>query len=104
LNRKDKIIQIKKVMDKYKVPHMQNYTKRAKNAVYLSAHNTLEHELAKAEFCWNLKKEGKQFITEAQAKDNNRIVDIIILDSAEEVEIVKNHLSKKNKADIVVRI
>ena len=49
------------------------------NAVEIHTSNSLEHELKKLEICYNLKKEGHNFMTEAILKNGSR-PDIIVLD------------------------
>jgi len=73
-------------MKKYHCPGGQNYIKRAKNAVFISSANTLQHEMAKLETGWLLKKEGMDFITECVSNKDNRRVDLVILDTGDEVE------------------
>jgi len=82
-------------MKKYKIPNCANYTKRTRNVICINAHNSLKHELKKAELGWKLKKEGKEFITEAQCKRTGDIIDLISLDDGCEYEIIHTHGEKK---------
>ena len=76
------------IMKKYHTPGGQNYVKRAKNAVYVSAANLIEHEVGKLVVGWLLKKAKREFITEAvRNKGEARKVDLVDLDG-HEVEIV----------------
>jgi len=61
------------------------------NLVRLNAHNSKEHEMAKASVCYDLLKSGCYFITEACRNDNGDVIDAVDLDSCEEWEIVHTH-------------
>ena len=76
------------------------------NLVRFNSHNSKEHEMAKAELCYDLQKLGHQFITEACSNDSGDIVDIVDLDSCEEWEIVHTHGLEKavSNGRIVVRV
>jgi len=58
-----------------------------RNCLRLSTANTKEHELKKFEICWELLKEGKEFITEA-IFDNGSRADILVLDDNKIIEIL----------------
>ena len=47
--------------------------------VQINTHNSLEHELKKAEIFYNCKKEGLEVFTEVSLK-NQRIADVLVLD------------------------
>jgi len=54
----------------------------------VGANTTKEHILAVAEVCWQLKKDGHDFITECVPnKESSRRVDIVNLDTGEEIEV-----------------
>lgn len=52
-----------------------------------NAHNTLEHHLAMCKVCYQLKKEGRKFITEAIFKSGLR-ADIFIPDESLVIEVL----------------
>ncbi len=81
---------------KYHVPGQKN-TLLKKNAVNISTANSLKHELKKLEICYELKKLGSVFITEAEKRGSKPIrrVDIVDLSSGDEIEIETNHKIKK---------
>ena len=64
-----------------------NKTGSHRNCLRLSTANTKEHEFKKFEICWELLKEGKQFITEA-IFDNGSRADIVVLDDHKVIEIL----------------
>ena len=68
---------------------------RERNAVYLNPSNSWEHEKKKCEVCFKLQGDGMQFITEASNRKGERI-DIVCLDTGEEIEIVHKHLNLKD--------
>lgn len=103
-------MQRRKVYNSYHIPGCGNLNRLKKNAVFLSAANSFEHEMAKCEQCYILKKRGKEFITEAERNRKHgeaRVkVDIVVLDTGEEIEIEtdKNRakgLIAENKATVV---
>ena len=55
--------------------------------VKINVGNTLEHELAKFLVCWELAKQGKQFVSEA-VFENGKRADVFVLDDMEAVEIL----------------
>jgi len=59
----------------------------AKNSIKISAHNSFSHELMKFKICYQLRKEGKEFITEVIFQNNSR-ADIICLDDMKIIEII----------------
>lgn len=94
--------QRKAVMGSYHIPGCTAYYKRPKNAIYFSPANSIQHELKKAEICYNLQKEGKQFITEAVENRTGLRRDIVCLDDQEIFEVetdksrAKRHASNIN--------
>ena len=87
MNKKDLTLMRKSVADKYHIPTMPNYAKRKPNQICISMANSWEHEQAKCKLCYDLGKEGKEFITETNTKDNERRVDVVCLDDGLEYEI-----------------
>jgi hypothetical protein len=72
------------------------------NCIRLNPANTYDHERLKFETCWNLLKEGKEFITEAEFENPfKKRCDIVCLDSGVIYEIVvsekEESLIKKSK-------
>ena len=60
-----------------------------RNCLRLSIANTKEHELKKFEICWELLKEGKQFLVEAKfAPPYSGRPDIVILDNHKIIEVL----------------
>ena len=99
MNQKEKKKAVSENIKKYHTPSCPVYIKRAKNAVFISPSNSLEHEQKKLEICHQFRKEGIDFITEAvknkKAEGKERRVDIVNLVTGDEIEIEKNHKIKK---------
>lgn len=92
MNQRQLLMKRKEIYGSYHIPSCNHYMKRPKNAVYISVANSIEHEIAKLKVCYDLRKERKEFITEAcrNQKDENgkiRRVDVVVLDLGEEIEI-----------------
>ena|GEM_PF-2962000 len=87
MNQKELIKNKEQIRGSYHVTGCANYVKRAKNAVYLSAANSIEHELAKAEVCWLLLKAGKDFITECCDNKTGLRRDVVCLDNGAIIEV-----------------
>lgn len=94
MNQRQIAIKRTEVYKKYHIPNCQNFIRRTRNAVILHIQNNKPHELKKAEVCYDLLKEGKEFVTEVQRNKANAenlkpIVDIVVLDDDNmEIEIV----------------
>lgn len=58
------------------------------NEIRYSSGEGLKHIKAKKDLCESLKREGKDFITEAVLKNGKGVVDVLVLDDALAVEIV----------------
>ena len=76
----------------YCVPGCSSMNRVKLNAVFFSKANSEVHELKKAEVCWELKKEGINFVTEAErnSKDyqgKKRRIDIVDLTNDIEIEL-----------------
>lgn len=54
----------KEVWKSYKIPGMSAQHQRPINAIYISPSNSITHETAKLEICWELRKDGIKFISE----------------------------------------
>ena len=90
MNKKE-LIKIRNTnWNKYSTPGCPRYYKRKRNAIFISVANSLAHEQKKLEVCYNLKKEGKEFITEAYENATGLIRDIVCLDDNEITEIETN--------------
>ena len=88
----------KETYEKYHTPGCNQFTRRSKNAVFLNPSNNLKHEEAKFTICYEFRKVGISFITEAarNTKDKRKKekrVDIVNLVTGDEVEIINKHES-----------
>ena len=110
MNRKELLIKRRRNWYDYHLPGCGNLKRVKKNVVFISAANSLKHELAKAEVCWLIKKARHEFITEAERnrkRGEARVkVDIVDLDTREEIEIETNksrakQLIKEGKATVI---
>jgi hypothetical protein len=72
---------IRETIRKYHCPGSANMTKRAKNAIYITPTNSYEHEKAKFDVCYELKKIGHDFITEATDNRSGLRRDIVDLNN-----------------------
>lgn len=71
MNKKEKIMKEKKNWYKYHIPGQNALTARVKkNAIFISAANSHEHEEAKFDKCYELACKGHNFITEAEVSIN----------------------------------
>jgi len=106
MNKKEKIINEKKVYESYHIPNLQNYMRRQKNCVIIHTSNGLPHEIEKLKVCYELQKAGHKFITEAQRNKDKFIVDIVNLTTAEEIEIIDKHgdIERYQKEGVLMRL
>ena len=81
MNKKELLLFRTAEAKKYKVPNCAPYTKRARNAVYISAANTFAHEAGKLKVCHDLKKAKQEFVTEVMEKSTGLIRDVVCLDT-----------------------
>ena len=58
-----------------------------RNAVFIHTNASLKHELMKAEVCYNLRKQNKEFITEAVDNKTKLRHDVVCLDDGVIYEI-----------------
>ena len=96
MNNKERIQRIEDNWRQYHVPGQKlNFVK--KNVIHISTANSLAHELKKLEICYELKKLGNVFITEAEKRNSKpkRRVDIVDLSSGDEIEIETKKSVKK---------
>ena len=93
MNKRDLAIHRNQVISRY---HSKSGSwKPIRNAVMIIGGNTKSHELKKAEVAFDLIREGKQIVTEAVRNSDGRIVDVVDLDSGEEIEIVNKNRDPK---------
>ena len=83
-------------MKAYHTPGCSKYIKRAKNAIFVSTSNSYEHELAKFNTCWKLKKQGFDFITEAAENKTGLRRDVVCLNTGfiYEIETTKTRAER----------
>jgi len=91
MNKRERMLTIKKNWFKYHIPGCGNLMRVKRNAIFISAANSKEHEMKKCEICYELKKIKHEFITEAERnrkRNEARVkVDIVDLTTGEEIEI-----------------
>lgn len=91
---------------KYHAPGGTPLTGRVKrNAVFISTANSIEHEMLKVKVCYLLRKDGKQFLTEAIENSTNLRRDVICLDDnmAFEIELNSRRAERhKGQENVVV--
>ena len=70
------------------------------NCIRINTNNSLEHEMEKLKICYNLKKEGRDFLTEAVFENKKGIADIVdlVLGIIIEVQHTESDESIKNKS------
>jgi len=66
-----------------------------RNHIRFNSHNSLEHELVKAEICYALLKANKEFLTECKLKGLRNVSDVFVTDSAHVIEILHTETDKK---------
>jgi hypothetical protein len=66
MNQKQAYIETNRNWHHYHIPGQSNLQTLKKNAIFISAANSIEHERKKFEICYDLKKQGHDFITEAE--------------------------------------
>lgn len=92
MSKKDDIVSRLKTWRKYHIPGQSHYKTLKINACFISAANSMEHELEKARICWRLRNEGHDYITEAaknqkEPDGTERRVDIVDLETGIEYEV-----------------
>ena len=82
------------VIRKYHRQGCTNIYKCFKNHVSVGANTTLEHLQGVVEICYNIRKLGQDFITEAVPNnDSSRRIDVVNLSTGEEIIVSKeNHI------------
>jgi len=94
MNQRELMLTRRKNWYNYHIPGMTNLHRIKKNAVFIRAHNSDEHEISKVKVCLSLLRQGHEFITEAERNmskgEARTIVDIINLDTGMEIEIETN--------------
>lgn len=108
MNQRERMQRIKENYNKYHIPGMTNIHRIKRNAVFISTANSLKHELKKLEICYELKKAGKEFITEAEKNSRKgeakRRVDIVDLVTGDIIEVETNKRIKKKDATFTIYI
>jgi len=97
MNKRDMAAYRKKVWNKYKIPNMSNLHRLKQNSVTIHTANGYPHESKKFDICYEIQSAGMKFITEAQSCKDGRIVDIVVLDTGTEIEVVDSSLTDKTK-------
>jgi hypothetical protein len=92
VSKKTEIISRLKTWRKYHIPGQAHFKTVKMNACFISAANSKEHELKKAEICWDLRCQGHDYITEAaknqkEPDGSERRVDVVDLESGIEYEV-----------------
>ena len=89
---------------RYHIPGCHYSILCPRNLVRFNTHNSKEHEMKKAEVCFEMQKAGQEFITEAAR--NGDVIDVICLDSGDEWEIINTHGLEKavNNGRHVVKV
>ena len=105
MNQKELKLAIYKIYHSYHCPGSGHQTTRKTNAIFFSPSNGKAHEMMKASVCYDILKEGKQFITEAVSNLDDRRVDIVCLhpegyNNCKEIEIVDTCITKMTQAAI----
>lgn len=65
--------------------------------IRLNVGNTLDHERKKFEICFELKKQNKEFLTEAVFEKSGKRADIVVLDDGLCIEIAKTESEESLK-------
>ena len=88
MNYKEREQRINENINKYHTPGYTKDNKRKLNAVFISPGNSLEHEKLKLEVCYQFRKEGIPYITEAIPNlIPDRRIDIVNLVTNDWIEI-----------------
>lgn len=76
---------------------VEQASKIHRNCIRVNSNNTIEHEQLKFEICYWLKKNGKEFITEAKFSDGSGIADILVLDDDIVIEVLHSETEERFK-------
>ena len=95
MNKKEKSIKINSVQRRYHIPGQSHLYPRKRNAVFLSSANSWEHEKVKSHVCWLLLRRKLKYVTEAVRNVDGVRVDVVVLDTGDEIEIVCKNRDKK---------
>ena len=87
MNKREKILHRWKTSEKY-TDRSKNHNRLKWNVIYLNRRYTYQHELTKCKIALEKMKEFHDIITEARRKSDDRIIDVVDLDTGEEIEIV----------------
>ncbi len=85
--------------------HVASYVKSfhiKRNVINLNVHSSWEHELIKCRICYLLKSKGQHFFTEVPLRSgkHNAQADILILDTAQIIEILVSETLQQVKKKI----
>jgi len=94
MNKKDAQTKRNTTWRKYHTPGCGNYMTRKQNAIFISTSNGKPHEMKKMDVCYDLRKQNHYFITEAVSNKDDRRIDIVDLDTGQEIEIVDTCITK----------
>jgi len=74
-----RVQKIKDVWHSYHIKGCSKVYTVKQNVVFLSVANSLVHELKKLEVCYDLRKNGHPFITEAVCNSSGKVRDVVDL-------------------------
>ena len=96
MNKKEIRAKIRHNWYKFHVPGCSNLHRIKRNAVFISPANSLAHEIAKLKVCYELRKTGCDFITEAVENKTGLRRDVVDLTSGIifEIETDKKRASR----------
>ena len=95
MNKRDLAVLRNKNQRKYHIPGQSHLYPRKRNAVFISSANSKEHEITKLLVCYELRVLKREFITEAVRNVDGVRIDVVDLDTGNEIEIVHKNLNKK---------
>ena len=87
MNKRELIKKRRENWYKYKISHGNNLQRIKMNVIYISTANSLDHEIGKLKICYELRKQGHYFITEAEDIRTKERADVVDLDTGIRYEI-----------------
>lgn len=72
------------------------------NCIHIGRNESYKHAKKKLKIAWELIQDDKKIVTEAKAKNKNRIYDIICLDTGNIYEIESDKSVEKKDADFTI--
>lgn len=94
MNVKEKIVRRFNIASRYRSRESATQPPK-RNVIYLSTANSLEHEMKKLEVAFGHITQRHEIITEAIRKSDGKIIDVVILDTGEEIEVVHKNRDTK---------